>query len=146
MYIYYQEFNNTICLDYVKILHTQIVNVIYSLVLLYLVKIVFIVYLYVLSYISRKLYNDYYNNIIDFIIYVREFWCNLCLYYLFKLFNNYRFISMINRYIKDFQIIIINFVNTNIINSVNTNIINSVNTNIIKGSSKTTGVNTYKNF
>jgi quinol-cytochrome oxidoreductase complex cytochrome b subunit len=62
---------NTVCLNYVLILHTQVVNVINSLLLLYLVKIVYILYLCTISYISRKLYNIN-NKIKIYIVFFRE--------------------------------------------------------------------------
>jgi hypothetical protein len=53
----YQDLYNTVCLNIVIILRTQVINVIISLLLLYLVKIVYISYIKKESWISRKLYS-----------------------------------------------------------------------------------------
>ena len=118
---YYQDQHNTVCLNYVTVLHTQVINVIYSQILLYFVKIVYILYFYIIPYISRKLYNNFIN--ID-IIAIRE-------KYITKLFQ-----ILISKLIK-FKLKLVNN------RSLGRLIKNFIFTVAYRGSSKTRCVNTY---
>jgi hypothetical protein len=118
---YYQNQYNTVCLNYVTVLHTQVVNVIFSLLLLYFVKIVYILYFYIISYISRKLY---YNYIDIYIIAIRE---------------NYR-INLFQNLVSRLIILKLKLVYSKNLVKLITNFIITV---VFRGSSKTICVNTY---